>query len=83
LLNNYDRLYGLDTVYGIINRWAPNTENNTSSYIRAVSDKLGVDPLQSIDVMDRLPELVAAVVHHENGMQPYTSAQINAGVAAI
>lgn len=83
LLLNYNKLYGLETVYSIISRWAPNTENNTSSYIRAVSDALGVDPLQVVDVKAYLPELVRAVIHHENGMQPYNALQITAAIEAI
>lgn len=59
--------YGLDTVAGIITRWAPSTENNTSAYITDVSDQLGVGPNDSIDVQASLADLAQAIARHENG----------------
>ena len=81
LLVNYGRFYGLVSVGGIISRWAPDSENDTASYVRAVSDRLGVQPF---DVLEdgQLPDLVKAIIHHENGVQPYSDSLINAGVRA-
>lgn len=70
----YKDKYGIDTVDGIINRWAPPSDNNnTSAYVAAVSQKLGVDPKQKLDVKNPqvLSQLVSAITQHENGMNPY------------
>lgn len=83
LLFNYNKIYGLSTVSGIINRWAPDSENNTSSYVADVSNRLGVHPQQRIDLAQMMPGLVKAIIRHENGQQPYTETQIDAGIAAV
>lgn len=66
-LLTYSRKYGLNTVRGIISRWAPGSENNTAAYIASVSAALGVKPDQVIDVRARLLPLVKAICVHENG----------------
>ena len=86
ILTNYQRLYGLNTVEQIINRWAPpvvngKVENDTGAYIRHVADALGVLPNQPIQVQDHLPQLVAMIIKHENGQQPYDAGTIQRGVA--
>lgn len=71
ILLNYERRYGLNTVAGIINRWAPPVENNTDSYAAHVAHQLGVDPDEAINVGEHLEELVSAITLHENGVNPY------------
>ncbi|PHS77834.1 MAG: structural protein [Robiginitomaculum sp.] len=83
LLLNYESIYGLNTVAGIIGRWAPSSENNTSAYILAVSRKLGVDPNEPFSVRGKLVQLVKAIIKHENGIQPYADFQINGGIRLI
>lgn len=39
LLDTYRIRYGLDTIRGMISRWAPPSENHTETYIRAVADR--------------------------------------------
>ncbi|TMO20470.1 structural protein P5, partial [Pseudoalteromonas sp. S4492] len=68
------------TVGEIINTWAPPHENNTTAYINSVASKLGVEPETRISRQE-YPELIAAIILHENGRQPYTMDTINAGVA--
>ncbi len=80
ILNTYMNNYGLNTVTGIISRWAPPTENDTAAYIADVANQMGVDPNQPLS-QAQIPSLVAAIVHHENGLQPYTTAQIDQAVA--
>lgn len=67
---------GAHTVAQQITVWAPPTENNTASYISAVSRALGVDSNTPISLNAYLPALVAAIVKHENGVNPYSDAQI-------
>lgn len=80
ILRTYEKVHGLDTVRGIISRWAPPTENDTDSYVRSVADRLGVDPDEPIDVQAYADQLTAAIIKHENGINPYSQAQIRAGV---
>lgn len=42
-----------NTIRKIINRWAPPTENNTSSYIKTVSKRTGLLPDEVIDWTDK------------------------------
>ncbi len=71
---------GIDTVAGIISTWAPPSENNTGDYIDAVASKLGVEAHTPISE-SYYPGLVAAIIHHENGQQPYDMATIEQGIA--
>ncbi|HEY3985134.1 structural protein [Cedecea sp.] len=73
ILRNYQRKHGLNTVSGIINRWAPTSENDTQAYISSVTQAVGVPADQRIDVMDSriVIPLVEAIIKHENGQQPY------------
>src|SRR5205807_10549642 len=73
LLLSYQNRHGLNTVAGIINRWAPSSENQTSAYVTAVSAALGVGPDAGIDLHQpmRLAQLAAAITQRENGEQPY------------
>ncbi|ECA0162728.1 hypothetical protein FYU54_16000 [Salmonella enterica subsp. enterica] len=83
-LLSYQR-QGIDTVSDIINRWAPPQDNNnTDAYIKAVCEQLGVTPDQQLDASnpDTLKALCAAIIHHENGSQPYSDQQLSTGVSA-
>lgn len=71
-----DERRGVRTVRGLIDNWAPPSENNTSAYVRAVAAAVKVVPEQSIDVKAKLPEIVAAIIKHENGVQPYALADL-------
>lgn len=71
---------GIRTVRGLISNWAPATENNTAAYIASVAAALNVGPDQPIAVAARLAELAAAIIRHENGMQPYAEADLRAWV---
>jgi hypothetical protein len=75
-----DERRGVRTIAGLVSAWAPSSENNTSAYVRAVSRAVGVEPDDSIDVRSYLPRLVAAIIHHENGVQPYQPDDLNAWV---
>lgn len=81
VLVNYQRLHGIDTVRGIINRWAPSFENDTTAYMSHVADYLDVGVDQQININERLFDLITVITQHENGQQPYTSKQINDGIS--
>jgi hypothetical protein len=82
VLISYQDKHGLRTVRGIVSRWAPPVENKTSSYIDHVARRLGVGADDPLDVHEYrvLRGLVEAIVGHENGQQPYTDAQLDAGL---
>jgi hypothetical protein len=73
---------GIDTVRETISRWAPGSENDTEAYIRAVAKSVGVGPNDSIDIRQRqtLAKMVAAIIAHENGGNPYAPATVAEGV---
>lgn len=85
LLSNYQRLHNLNSVQAIISRWAPSNENNTQGYINGVAKALGVAPDQAINLDNKttLTNLVKAIIHHENGQQPYSDELIARAIAAI
>jgi hypothetical protein len=89
LLTYYNR-HGISTVRGIINRWAPPTgrdpatgktySQNTEAYITAVARAVGVGPDSVINVRAQLEPITRAIIKHENGTQPYSTAVISEGM---
>ncbi|EAA6373988.1 structural protein [Salmonella enterica subsp. enterica serovar Thompson] len=73
ILRNYQRKHGMNTITGIINRWAPTNENNTQAYIDSVAKSTGVTPDQFVHTDDSrfMMKLLQAIIQHENGVQPY------------
>ena len=74
LLDTYRVRYGLQTVRGMIARWAPPSENHTDAYIRAVAGDTGIDadePLDTLDPTAMIP-VAAAIsrVEHGTGADP-------------
>lgn len=78
LLDNYGYMYGLRTVRQVITRWAPPSENNTESYIRDVVTRSGVGA--DTEIHQNFAGVVAAIIHHENGKQPYSKELINEAI---
>jgi hypothetical protein len=81
-LRSYETKYGINTVEGIIKRWAPPNENDTKSYISFVSQQLGVDPTAQLNLSDpaTLQALSTAIILKENGKNPYGQEVISNGV---
>ncbi len=73
ILRNYQRLLGLKSIAQIIGRWAPAGENDTAGYVAAVSKAMGADSRTQLDLRNAttLRALIAAIIRHENGIQPY------------
>lgn len=68
-LQTYASKYGINTVAGIINRWAPPSENDSGAYAAQVARAVGVQPGDQINMADpgvrrRVLEAMAVV---ENG----------------
>lgn len=85
ILENYYRLHGLSTVAQIINRWAPPIENITDYYISDVCRIMAVGVDDHLDLLDAtvLGNLVASIIYHENGEQPYSSKEIEVAISQV
>lgn len=71
---------GDTTLADLITTWAPPTENNTPAYIAAVAAQTGLDPNAPLDLYPNLPAIVAAIIQHENGEQPYLMSDLTTWV---
>jgi hypothetical protein len=83
VLITYQKRHGLETIQDMIFRWAPPVENKTDSYVDVVATACGKDALEPVDVTQEsvmLP-MIKAMIAVENGLQPYTDAQIKEGLA--
>ena len=86
LVQNYEKLHDLNTIAGIIGRWAPPNENDTTGYIAYVAENVGVAPTTVIDLTNAavLARLVYAIICRENGRAAATrwvsATDLHAGV---
>ena len=82
ILKTYRDKYGLNTVRGIVSRWAPPSDNNpTESYIDFVAKNAGVTATQTLGAADYI-KVVAAMIRFENGFNPYETSLIANAVSA-
>jgi hypothetical protein len=74
VLLNYYRRHGLRTVAEIIGRWAPVGENDTGAYAELIAEALQIQATTRVRLEDPalLSVIVAAIILHENGVQPYS-----------
>lgn len=83
-LQSYGRK-GYNTIGKIINRWAPESDNNnTGAYVAHVSRMTGFAPNQPLDMNDQatMEKLVAAIIQRENGKNPYDKEMISGAVSS-
>jgi hypothetical protein len=73
---------GLDSVRDIITTWAPDAENNTVAYIKAVCESTGYSADTHLDLTNEtvVVALVKAIILQENGQQPYDDDVVTNGV---
>tara|TARA_R110000744_G_scaffold69739_3_gene141422 strand:+ start:998 stop:1474 length:477 start_codon:yes stop_codon:yes gene_type:complete len=83
LLVNYQALYGINTVRGLISRYAPAHENPTDAYIQSVASAAGVGADESINVKEKLPLLVKAIINFEIGAVPFSTWYINNSIKEL
>lgn len=84
ILFHYQQWHGLWTVYQMISRWAPPEENDTTTYANQVAGAMGIPTGNRVDLkedLSKLHDMVYAMIEHENGIQPYTRDDIDAGIA--
>ena len=74
LMLNYQQRYSLDTVREIIDRYAPDTENDTNAYAKDVSTRTGFGMDESIDLREpeKMYNMLVAIIIHENGTNIFT-----------
>lgn len=82
ILSNYRARHGITTIRGIIERYAPGTENDTEAYIAAVSKRTGIGPEQPFVIDASLDLLLPAIVRHEIGFNPFTDNFIGRAIVA-
>lgn len=75
ILRTYYRNYGLKTIRGLIGRWAPENENNTSAYVSLMSSYSGIPADDPIDIQskEQMIRIVAAMSRVENGREAVMS----------
>ncbi|MBP3290270.1 MAG: structural protein P5 [Alistipes sp.] len=75
LLDSYRVRHGLNTLRGMISRYAPPSENHTALYIDAVSERTGVSPDEPLNTRDRktMIPIVRAMSRVENGVDAVLS----------
>lgn len=61
------RNMGLNTIRGIVSRYAPPSENITDAYINAVSRRTGLDPDRILATEQDYKNVIQAMAYHENG----------------
>lgn len=73
-LSLYNRRDRIDTINGILNKYAPKKENNTAAYIDDVSKRTGFAAGQHLNLQDPeiLSRLMAAMIRHEQGFNPFS-----------
>lgn len=70
LLDIYSNKHGLNTVNGIVNRWAPASDNNPSqAYASSVAGRMGVGADDALNMADPAvkQKIIAAMGQFENG----------------
>lgn len=84
ILLRYYTHHNLKSVSEIINRWAPQHENDTKSYITSVADRVGINSDSHIPLTQEgiLELVVRAIIKHENGSQPYSDEIVLSGLHA-
>lgn len=83
-LVNYENDHGLNTLDGIVHRWAPpGDHNDTAAYLSSVCRQTGYADSAVLQLRDGrvLTPLVVAIIRQENGSQPYDEATVAAGVS--
>lgn len=85
ILLNYYEEEEIDTIRGIISRWAPPSDNNpTAAYIDNVAEVCGFDPDDTLDMHspDTHQGIVTGIIQQENGsLGDITLADISSAIA--
>lgn len=86
ILVNYCKLDGLQTIQGIIKRWAPASENPTGNYIGFVCHACACNPDDIVNIGDPafLGKLASAIIEFEQGSSQFvTQGQIASEISRL
>lgn len=81
ILRNYQKKQGLKTIFAMVHRFAPPSENNTVAYCRFVAEAMGIDPHDEFDFTDyrmAFPMLRAMAIKETS--HAFSDADINRGL---
>jgi hypothetical protein len=82
-LLNYQKKHGLNTVAGIITRFAPASDGNTPwAYADRVAKRLGLEADQPFDVRAKVSQLALEMARVEGGTWPDFDPERDAGATA-
>ncbi len=73
IMQTYKNKYGLNTIAGIVTRWAPPHENQTRDYIANVSGWSGIGADEVINTNEEYARIIGAMTRMENGVNPYNT----------
>ncbi len=81
LVAYFDR-YGINTIAGIVARWAPASENDTKAYIRHVCDltEMAADRALELHAYSDVAPIVKAMATHEAGGWFFNDLDLTAGL---
>lgn len=79
---HFDRKYAV-SIRRLIEVWAPSSENDTAAYVASVAKMTGFPPEEILDfhLYEHARPVLTAMIRVECGSQPYSDAQIDAGLA--
>lgn len=82
ILRTYQKKHGINTIKGVISRWAPHHENPTDAYAANVAKWSGIPADKEVDLTapSVLIPVIAGIIRQENGVQPYPEHVIRKGV---
>lgn len=78
-------VHGLDTIAGIIGKWAPPSENNTAAYIADIVKQTGFGANQHLDLTDKktVAPLVSGIIKHEGNSTGYSKDMVDQAVTQV
>ena len=81
-LLTYQRVYHLNTIAQLINKWAPSNENDTGGYVAFVANQTGIPATSYVNLEDAatLASISNAIILQENGSNPYNVALVSGAV---
>ena len=83
LLFAYQDFHDLNTIHGLIDRWAPPSENDTGAYAQFIADHAACglnDPLNLHAMPEVLHGIVVGIIAYENGGYAYPDSVVSSGI---
>lgn len=82
-LDTYFNVHNIDTIWGVANRYAPPSENDTGAYAAALSQEMGLSQSMRLYIPGSIAklQLTKAIIKIEQGIQPYTDEFISDALA--